>query len=84
MKGTELQAIKSELTQIKANVEALLSRLEQITEDTHIAATGDRHTQKHTHTHAQTMYFDILKHYVMLDDAWKSILLSFFHYFVIY
>uniref|UniRef100_A0A8D2ZGE7 RALY heterogeneous nuclear ribonucleoprotein n=1 Tax=Scophthalmus maximus TaxID=52904 RepID=A0A8D2ZGE7_SCOMX len=39
VRGTELQAIKSELTQIKANIEALLGRLEQITEDTRITAT---------------------------------------------
>ncbi|XP_036007697.1 RNA-binding protein Raly isoform X2 [Fundulus heteroclitus] len=39
VKGTELQAIKSELTQIKSNIEALLGRLEQITEETRIAAT---------------------------------------------
>uniref|UniRef100_A0A8C9Y011 RALY heterogeneous nuclear ribonucleoprotein n=1 Tax=Sander lucioperca TaxID=283035 RepID=A0A8C9Y011_SANLU len=36
VKGAELQAIKSDLTQIKANIEALLGRLEQITDDTHI------------------------------------------------
>ncbi|XP_038124919.1 RNA-binding protein Raly isoform X3 [Cyprinodon tularosa] len=39
MKGTELQAIKSELTQIKSNIEALLGRLEQITEEARITAT---------------------------------------------
>ncbi|XP_070814890.1 RNA-binding protein Raly isoform X2 [Chaetodon trifascialis] len=46
VKGTELQAIKSELTQIKANIEALLGRLEQITEDTHIAATELRKAEE--------------------------------------
>ncbi|XP_034076609.1 RNA-binding protein Raly [Gymnodraco acuticeps] len=47
-RGAELQAIKSELTQIKGNIEALLGRLEQITEDTHITATELRKAEECT------------------------------------
>uniref|UniRef100_A0A4W5PJX0 RALY heterogeneous nuclear ribonucleoprotein n=1 Tax=Hucho hucho TaxID=62062 RepID=A0A4W5PJX0_9TELE len=39
VKSNELQAIKSELTQIKFNIDALLGRLEQITEDKHFDTT---------------------------------------------
>ncbi|XP_028432299.1 RNA-binding protein Raly [Perca flavescens] len=46
VKGAELQAIKSELTQIKANIESLLGRLEQITDDTHITATELRKAEE--------------------------------------
>ncbi|XP_038553074.1 RNA-binding protein Raly isoform X2 [Micropterus salmoides] len=46
LKGTELQAIKSELTQIKANIEALLGRLEQITEETYITNTELRKAEE--------------------------------------
>ncbi|XP_058846617.1 RNA-binding protein Raly-like isoform X1 [Acipenser ruthenus] len=37
LKSSELQAIKSELTQIKSNIDALLGRLEQITEEKYSA-----------------------------------------------
>ncbi|XP_071015395.1 RNA-binding protein Raly-like [Oncorhynchus clarkii lewisi] len=40
-KSNELQAIQSELTQIKFNIDALLGRVEQITEDKHFAAAND-------------------------------------------
>ncbi|XP_069387562.1 RNA-binding protein Raly isoform X2 [Paralichthys olivaceus] len=52
LRGTELQAIKSELTQIKTNIEALLGRLEQITEDTHITATERRKADPCKHEEA--------------------------------
>nr|XP_023851595.1 RNA-binding protein Raly-like [Salvelinus alpinus] len=38
VKSNELQVIKSELTRIKFNIDALLGRVEQITEDKHFAA----------------------------------------------
>ncbi|XP_063766396.1 RNA-binding protein Raly [Eleginops maclovinus] len=46
VRGAELQAIKSELTQIKGNIESLLGRLEQITEDKHIPATELRKAEE--------------------------------------
>ncbi|XP_035004251.2 RNA-binding protein Raly isoform X1 [Hippoglossus stenolepis] len=52
VRGAELQAIKSELTQIKTNIEALLGRLEQITEDTHITATELRKADECKHEEA--------------------------------
>lgn len=47
VKSNELQVIKSELTQIKFNIDALLGRLEQITEDKHFAA-GEFHLHQST------------------------------------
>lgn len=47
VKSNELQVIKSELTQIKFNIDALLGRLERITEDKHIAA-GEFHLHQAT------------------------------------
>ncbi|CAB1461145.1 unnamed protein product [Pleuronectes platessa] len=52
VRGAELQAIKSELTQIKTNIEALLGRLEQITEDAHITATELRKADECKHEEA--------------------------------
>ncbi|CAL8383568.1 unnamed protein product [Boreogadus saida] len=46
LRGLELQAIKSELTQIKTNIEALLCRLELISDDTHITPTELRKEQE--------------------------------------
>ncbi|KAK6321831.1 hypothetical protein J4Q44_G00088070, partial [Coregonus suidteri] len=48
VKSNELQAIKSELTQIKFNIDALLGRLEQITEDKHIAAELRKAEESHS------------------------------------
>ncbi|KAK1157604.1 hypothetical protein AOXY_G23729 [Acipenser oxyrinchus oxyrinchus] len=45
VKSNELQAIKSELTQIKSNIDALLGRLEQITEEKY-SATEIRKTEE--------------------------------------
>ncbi|MGH0174082.1 UNVERIFIED_CONTAM: hypothetical protein FKN15_066855 [Acipenser sinensis] len=45
LKSNELQAIKSELTQIKSNIDALLGRLEQITEEKY-SATEIRKTEE--------------------------------------
>uniref|UniRef100_A0A673YP72 RALY heterogeneous nuclear ribonucleoprotein n=1 Tax=Salmo trutta TaxID=8032 RepID=A0A673YP72_SALTR len=45
--SNELQDIKSELTQIKFNIDALLGRLERITEDKHITA-GEFHLHQAT------------------------------------
>ncbi|XP_054639636.1 RNA-binding protein Raly isoform X2 [Dunckerocampus dactyliophorus] len=44
LRGAQLRAIKSQLTQIKDHIEALLGRLDRFAEDTHISRTGDAHT----------------------------------------
>ncbi|XP_034023438.1 RNA-binding protein Raly [Thalassophryne amazonica] len=46
IKSTELQAIKSELTQIKANIESLQVRLDHITEDTKITPSEQRKAEE--------------------------------------
>nr|XP_057911006.1 RNA-binding protein Raly isoform X2 [Doryrhamphus excisus] len=42
LRGAQLRAIKSQLTQIKDHIEALLGRLDRFTEDTHFSRTEKR------------------------------------------